>query len=202
MEDIQRRNFTFSMLEHMSSQIIEYNWQNTPIEIATDVRVQLEMTWYRLVAAVVKLAQQDNIDSEKFNRAHHLYVKCKNCIQRRINEILAENEVKKIKPKSARPFQYRMPKPAKIVPSAIPMVEIPISIVVDLLRRDNSPKGREIPNFDVKCEFTCEWCSKSIKQTHFVKCSNCDTRSHFGCLRRTRSMGKRIDTIRWKCQKC
>lgn len=208
MDDTTFYNSHFSKLKHMSLRIIRYNWQNTPLEIALDALSQIESTWHCLVTASLQLVQQNEI-CENLCRAYDLFTKCKERIQHRINQITtAKCEVEKYK------FQLPPDKMApnqKIAPAAIPMVQIPLPIVIDLMRSNGSSAVRDDANIFVNDlpqaivnanGAVCVRCSKQIKSVNFVKCTNCETTSHFGCLRKAKLLKAKANIPIWKCQSC
>lgn len=214
-DDVRCENFHFSRLQKMSSRIISYNWQNTPLEIALDALRQIDLTWHRFVTVNLKLVQQHDVGCDKLFTAHDLYIKCKNCVQHRINQIMAASDVQNLNHALSLHSRDKLPKHRRTASCDIPMVKIPIPIIVELLRENRSTrtenKRRMCENTKILnemplpiriSEIVCVCCSKRIKNTNFVKCTGCETNGHFGCLHRAKLVRKRADTRLWKCQKC
>lgn len=207
MDDVQTHFIHFSIL---SARLNEFDWQNTPLEFTSHALEQLESTWLNYVTVNLKMLQQIGVVSDKFCEAHDMYIKSRYCIQRRIREITAKTSIKS---ETMECESVSISKHEKITPAVVPMVEIPIPIVVDLLRNirlstldskhhefTNTVNGE--PLIDIKLETVCVQCTKSIKTDQFVSCNSCGTKGHFGCLRRKKLLRKKADTLLWKCQKC
>lgn len=216
MDAVQSQNFHFSKLTHLSSRIVRFNWQKIPLGIAVNALREIEWTWHCFVQVNLKLWPQNDACREKLCRAHETYVKCKNCIQSRISQITAateatiKSEVKQCEPELAQQPETgaQQPNHERRALSGIPMVQIPMPIVVDFLRmqtnqRNHACQGARIVNEQPAAGGSdCMRCSKSIKNANFVNCSNCETKGHFGCLRKAKLLRSKGDTHRWRCQQC
>lgn len=213
MKDIRLDTSHFVRLEHMSLGIIRYNWQNTPLEIALDALRQIESTWHCLVTVSLQLVQQNEITSGNLCRAYDLFIKCKECIQHRIDQITAAGcEVKEHKNNFKSPTPDKMPKHQRRATAVIPMVQIPLPIVIDLMRSNGSSAVRNGADADIAKNLpkaimnangsVCVRCSRAIKSANFVKCNNCETTGHFGCLRKAKLLKAKGDINLWKCQNC
>lgn len=219
MNDIRCQDFYFTKLKHMSSRVIGYNWSKTSLDIAMKALRQIEWTWRCFVTVYLKSMQDaSGNSSEKLSIAHDLYMKCKDCIQHRIDEIMAAT---KTKGKNWLTPDHLFKHGKNTSSSVEPMIKIPIPIVVDLLKDNNNNnvclsthiKGKSRAHKDAnvvneqqtaltKFEFVCVRCTKPIKNTIPVDCNDCQAKSHFGCLRRAKLVRTLTDTLWWKCQKC
>lgn len=207
----------------MSSRIIGNNWSNTSFEIAMKSLRQIEWTWRCFVTVYLKSVQNTSENScGKFCIAHDLYMKCKDCIQHRIDEIMVatiNNEKNRIKSNWLTPDQlFKHGKNTSSL-SVVPMIKIPIPIVVDILKNNNNNclsthrKGKrhqrkdanvvnELQSVVTTLKFVCILCTKPIKNTMPVDCNDCQAKGHFGCLRRAKFVKTLTDTLSWKCSKC